>query len=86
MAQLELFHIPSPCIGVCQNGINGYCKGCFRSRDERYNWMQLNDEGKRHVIKLCKTRKLRWIKKQIEVHQQNMPKIEEPTPDLFGEE
>jgi uncharacterized protein len=85
MPQLELFHIPSPCIGICQNGTNGFCKGCFRSRDERYQWMQLNDEGKRHVIKLCKSRKVRWVKKEIEIRREAMPKTQDPTPDLFGD-
>lgn len=86
MPQLELFHIPSPCKGICQNGINGFCQGCFRSREERFQWMQFSDEKKRHVIKLCKTRKMRWLKKQIETRIQQLPKEDDPTADLFGED
>lgn len=86
MAQLELFHIPSPCKGICQNGDNGFCRGCFRSRDERFQWMQFNDEQKRQVIKLCKARKYRWVKKQIEIKQAQTPQVKEPTPDLFGDD
>lgn len=59
MAQLELFHIPSPCIGVCELNSKGYCKGCFRSREERLHWLQLTDERKRDVLRLCQARKAR---------------------------
>lgn len=55
--QLEFFAIPSPCIGVCQSGEKGYCKGCFRTRDERLYWTQINDDAKRQVIKACQRRK-----------------------------
>ena len=43
MEQLEFFEIPSPCIGVCQVNNKGYCKGCFRSRDERVYWHQVDN-------------------------------------------
>lgn len=83
MAQLELFQIPSPCIGICQNGTNGYCQGCFRSREERFNWLQFSDQQKRQVVKLCRSRKYRWLKKQIELKQQQPAPAINPTPDLF---
>jgi len=86
MPQLELFHIPSPCKGICQNGKNGFCRGCFRSREERFHWMQFSDEEKRYVIKLCKARQHRWLKKQIEIKQQTVSEIKEPTPDMFESE
>lgn len=85
MPQLELFHIPSPCKGICQNGTNGFCQGCFRSRDERFNWLHFSDEEKRHIIRLCKSRKYRWLKKEIETQIQQLPKDEDPTTDLFGD-
>lgn len=97
MPQLELFQIPSPCIGVCENGPNGFCYGCFRSRDERFYWTKLADEEKRHVIKLCKMRKRRWLAKrkeqEIESHQISEPSMADSqsttesagqTPDLFS--
>lgn len=59
MSQLELFNIPSPCVGVCEVNSKGYCKGCFRSRDERLHWLQLTDERKRDVLRLCLLRKAR---------------------------
>ncbi|GAC13181.1 DUF1289 domain-containing protein [Aliiglaciecola lipolytica] len=57
MDQLEFFDIPSPCIGVCQSGKNGYCSGCFRSREERLYWHQTSAYAKRVIIKACQRRK-----------------------------
>ena len=45
--------------------------------------MQFSDEEKRYVIKLCKARQHRWLKKQIETKQASTPEVKEPTPDLF---
>ncbi len=56
MEQLEFFEIPSPCIGVCQTDARGYCKGCLRSRDERFSWLEYSDAKKTDVIRLCKQR------------------------------
>ena len=59
MQQLEFFDIPSPCIGVCESGPRGYCRGCLRSRPERQQWHQLDAASKRQVIRNCQIRKLR---------------------------
>ncbi|KEK27434.1 DUF1289 domain-containing protein [Shewanella xiamenensis] len=59
MEQLAFFDIPSPCIGVCQTDARGYCKGCLRSRDERFNWLHFTDAEKHDVIRLCHQRKRR---------------------------
>ena len=59
--QLEFFDVPSPCIGVCQSDDKGYCKGCFRTRDERQNWITLNIEDKQKVVKRCQQRKKRKL-------------------------
>ncbi|XOV81153.1 MAG: DUF1289 domain-containing protein [Aestuariibacter sp.] len=61
MEQLEFFDIPSPCIGVCESGAKGYCKGCYRTRDERLHWHNVNDEVKRKIIKACRLRKRRAL-------------------------
>ena len=55
--QLEIFAVPSPCIGVCQSGPKGYCLGCFRSRDERLYWLKIDDAAKRTIIRACQRRK-----------------------------
>ncbi|NRB43036.1 MAG: DUF1289 domain-containing protein [Pseudomonadales bacterium] len=59
MKQIEFFEINNPCIGVCQNGPRGFCRGCFRSREERQHWNQLEQEVKRQIIKACGQRELR---------------------------
>ena len=51
MAQLELFNVESPCIGVCQVNQRGYCVGCARSRQERFAWQTYSDAEKREVIR-----------------------------------
>ncbi|WP_164839197.1 DUF1289 domain-containing protein [Shewanella livingstonensis] len=59
MEQLSFFAVPSPCIGVCQSDSRGYCMGCLRSRDERFNWMNYGELQKQDVIRLCSQRKRR---------------------------
>lgn len=59
MKQLEFFDIPSPCIGVCESGPRGYCRGCYRSREERLYWYQIDDSAKREVIRACQIRQYR---------------------------
>ncbi|MGR5244335.1 DUF1289 domain-containing protein [Vibrio sp. PNB23_22_6] len=56
MEQLEFFSIPSPCVGVCSSDEKGYCHGCMRNRDERFNWLSLTSAQQLHVIKLCRQR------------------------------
>jgi predicted Fe-S protein YdhL (DUF1289 family) len=55
--QLEFFDIPSPCIGVCESGPKGYCKGCFRSREERLYWLKVDDATRRKINTACQRRK-----------------------------
>lgn len=66
MRQLEFFEIPSPCIGVCESNNRGYCKGCFRSRDERLYWLKFSDADKRQVVRLCQQRKVRVLRAKAE--------------------
>lgn len=61
MKQLEFFQIPSPCIGVCESGPRGYCKGCYRSRDERRYWNDCATDVKRKIIIACAQRKKRHL-------------------------
>ncbi|MBB1438994.1 DUF1289 domain-containing protein [Shewanella sp. SG41-4] len=65
MEQLSFFAVPSPCIGVCQSDSRGYCMGCLRSRDERFNWMSYSELQKQDVIRLCSQRKRR---RQYAIH------------------
>jgi len=56
--QGELFDIPNPCQGVCISNSRGYCKGCFRSRQERFHWHHLSSFQKQQVINLCEKRRV----------------------------
>ncbi|MEX6366709.1 DUF1289 domain-containing protein [Providencia huaxiensis] len=62
--QLEFFDIPSPCRGICQVNEQGYCRGCYRTRDERFNWLKFSDPEKRNVLRLCRQRYLRILNKK----------------------
>ncbi|MDU5454547.1 DUF1289 domain-containing protein [Pseudescherichia vulneris] len=76
--QLEFFPILSPCRGICQTDEHGYCRGCLRSRDERFNWQRMSDSEKQNVLRLCHQRALR--KKRAG----SQPASEEPQqPSLF---
>ena len=61
--QLEFFDVPSPCVGICQSNVKGYCLGCMRTRDERQDWINLDNDNKQKVIKRCIQRKKRQINK-----------------------
>jgi predicted Fe-S protein YdhL (DUF1289 family) len=59
--QHEMFHVDSPCISVCTSGPKGYCKGCLRSRKERFHWQEMSDNQKFTVVQLCQSRKVRIL-------------------------
>ncbi|CDL80807.1 DUF1289 domain-containing protein [Xenorhabdus szentirmaii] len=76
--QLEFFAIPNPCRGICESDSRGFCRGCYRSREERFMWMKLSDSEKRNIFRLCHQRYLRSLKLN-EGDENNMPN----QPDLF---
>ncbi|MFM5739153.1 DUF1289 domain-containing protein [Aeromonas veronii] len=59
MEQLEIFPLQSPCIGVCEVNNKGYCKGCLRNREERFNWQKMSPAQQQEVMRLCRDRKRR---------------------------
>nr|WP_226809223.1 DUF1289 domain-containing protein [Citrobacter werkmanii] len=76
--QLEFFPVQSPCRGICQSDERGFCRGCFRSRDERFNWQKMSDAEKQDVLRLCRQRLMR----KLRANKPNPP--EEPQqPSLF---
>lgn len=60
--QLEFFPLQSPCRGLCQSDERGFCRGCLRSRDERFNWQQMTNRQKQDVLRLCRLRLLRKLR------------------------
>jgi predicted Fe-S protein YdhL (DUF1289 family) len=77
MEQLEFFNVPSPCVGVCTVDEKGYCKGCMRKRDERFNWQDFTTAQQLHVIKLCKQR---YRRKMMQGKKKNEPVAEPSSP------
>ncbi|EMH4160921.1 DUF1289 domain-containing protein [Pluralibacter gergoviae] len=60
--QLEFFPVQSPCRGICQTDERGYCRGCMRSREERFNWQTMSDPQKQEILRLCRQRLLRKLR------------------------
>jgi predicted Fe-S protein YdhL (DUF1289 family) len=88
LVQLEFFDVPSPCVGICQSNAKGYCLGCMRTRDERQNWINLDNDNKQKVIKRCIQRKKRQattLDKQKDTQEVNLlePAYEAEQPSLL---
>ncbi|MFM2589603.1 DUF1289 domain-containing protein [Vibrio sp. TBV020] len=81
MEQLEFFTVPSPCVGVCTVDEKGYCQGCMRKREERFNWLNMTSAQQLHVIKLCRQRYIRKHRKPPP--ELNDSQISNPQQDLF---
>lgn len=79
--QLEFFDVPSPCVGVCQSDEKGQCKGCFRTRDERQQWITLSSDDKQKVIKRCQQRKKR--KEGVKKAKEEVQELEVAQPSLL---
>lgn len=70
MDQIEFFAIQSPCSRVCETDKQGYCIKCFRSREERFNWLTFSDSQKQQILRLCKQRSLRRRYQLVQQHRQ----------------
>lgn len=75
--QLEFFPVQSPCRGICQSDERGFCRGCMRTRDERFNWQHLSDPQKQEVLRLCRQRLLRKLRanKAVESEEPQQPSL-----------
>ncbi|MEZ9404497.1 DUF1289 domain-containing protein [Vibrio sp. 10N.286.48.F5] len=84
--QLEFFQVSSPCVGVCSSDDKGYCNGCMRKREERFNWMSMTPSEQLHVIKLCRQRYRRKIMNQKNLIGKQVDEEGNTSPqrDLFG--
>ncbi|MKM00488.1 DUF1289 domain-containing protein [Salmonella enterica subsp. enterica] len=76
--QLEFFPVASPCRGICQSDERGFCRGCMRSRDERFNWQKMSDAEKQNVLRLCRQLFLRKIRAN-----KPLPSEDPQQPSLF---
>lgn len=79
MDQIEFFAIQSPCSRVCETDKQGYCIKCFRSREERFNWLTFSDSQKQQILRLCKQRSLRRRYQLAQQHrqQQQLQKLQQ---------
>ncbi len=83
MEQLEFFAVPSPCVGVCSMDEKGYCRGCMRRREERFNWLSMTPAEQRHVIRLCKQRYRRKKGKNQTLQSLVDEPLQNPQQELF---
>jgi predicted Fe-S protein YdhL (DUF1289 family) len=83
MEQLDFIGVVSPCIGVCSADDSGYCKGCMRKRNERFEWNTFTDSQKQHVIKLCRQRYARKKRGTVKRTKDNTAALNTPQQDLF---
>lgn len=83
MEQLEFFSIPSPCVGVCTVDEKGYCRGCMRKREERFQWLEMTPTEQMHVIKLCRQRYLRKRRQSDSSSPSIVSESINPQQDLF---
>jgi predicted Fe-S protein YdhL (DUF1289 family) len=47
---------PSPCVGICIVGAEGFCIGCYRTREELQAWWTASPAEKRAIIARCRER------------------------------
>ncbi|WP_194435278.1 DUF1289 domain-containing protein [Vibrio fluminensis] len=83
MEQLEFFIVPSPCVGVCSVDEKGYCQGCMRKRDERFNWLSMTPNQQLHVLKLCRQRYRRKVMANVATEKETNTDVSTPQQDLF---
>ena len=74
--QGELFPIPNPCRGICQVNNRGYCKGCLRSRQERFHWHEFTPFQQQLIINLCAKRR----RKALQAKAMNAPLDADESP------
>lgn len=84
MEQLEFFTVPSPCVRVCTVDEKGYCQGCMRKREERFNWLSYTPAQQLYIIKLCRQRYRRKLAQgKAPVPNKVLEEETSPQQDLF---
>jgi predicted Fe-S protein YdhL (DUF1289 family) len=85
--QGEFFDTPNPCRSICTVNNKGFCKGCFRSREERFHWNEFSEYQKHLVVQLCQGREKRVeAARRKKLLQEAQAKEQQKAQfDLFGE-
>ena len=47
----------SPCINLCSLDADGYCRGCYRTREEIASWITLGAAAQWSVVRACEARR-----------------------------
>jgi len=47
----------SPCINICSLDEQGYCRGCYRSRDEIASWIAMTPDQRWEVLRESEARR-----------------------------
>ena len=47
----------SPCINICSLDEQGYCRGCYRSRDEIAGWIAMTPDEQWDVLRATELRR-----------------------------
>ena len=81
MQQIEIFDILNPCKNICMNGAKGLCAGCFRNREERLHWKELDDFTKKQIIRACAIREKKY--KASLSKKKPQPKVDDNQIDIF---
>jgi predicted Fe-S protein YdhL (DUF1289 family) len=42
--------ILSPCVGLCELGADGLCRGCLRTASEIARWIAMSDDERRFIM------------------------------------
>jgi predicted Fe-S protein YdhL (DUF1289 family) len=83
--QGELFDIPNPCKGICEVNDKGFCKGCLRSRQERFHWQEMSPFQKQLVVNLCNKRRLKLLAaKQLSTSEEEQAIQSSHQVDMFS--
>jgi predicted Fe-S protein YdhL (DUF1289 family) len=86
--QGELFQTPNPCRSICAVNNKGFCKGCFRSREERFHWNEFTEYQKHLVVQLCQVREKRVdaARRKKQLLEAQLKAQQRAQFDLFGED
>jgi predicted Fe-S protein YdhL (DUF1289 family) len=85
--QGEFFDTPNPCRSICTVNNKGFCKGCYRSREERFHWNEFSEYQKHLVVQLCHTREKRVeaARRKKLLHEAQAKEQQKAQFDLFSE-
>lgn len=85
--QGEFFDTPNPCRSICTVNNKGFCKGCFRSREERFHWNEFSEYQKHLVVQLCQGREKRVeaARRKKLLQEAQAQEQQKAQFDLFGE-